>query len=245
MERKKNILIILLVLPYLYLAGQSNENIYQAYISSNMDLWKNTIDSLEKRPVTSLAEKLELINYQYGYTGWCIDQNKMNEANNMIERSEKLILILERRDFNLSMVYAYKAALIGFRIGIAPYKAPLIGMKSKEYAEKSMDINPENTMAIVQLGNICYYKPKLFGGSKKEAIVHYNSALKLMEAKPAELKNNWNYLNLLATIINAYLSLHEFNMAKQYCEKALSIEPSFDWVKNTLYPQTLKELNDE
>jgi tetratricopeptide (TPR) repeat protein len=220
-------------------------NIYKAYITGNMALWKSTLDSLENRPGKSSAEILELINYQYGYTGWCIDQKQIEEAENYINKTEKLIRHLEQKEYDLSMLFAYKAALIGFKIGISPYKAPFIGMKSQEYAEISMGLNAKNPMACIQLGNICYYKPKWFGGSKKEAIQHYQKALMLMETNPTDLLNNWNYLNLLAIIIHAQMELGQYSIAAHYCEKALALEPSFDWVKNILYPQTLKELKDE
>ena len=66
-----------------------------------------------------------------------------------------------------------------------------------------------------------------------------------MEKNQALLKNNWNFLNLLATIINAYYEIGNYGKAKQYCIKTLEIEPNFDWVKNVLYPKTLKKLENE
>lgn len=53
---------------------------------------------------------------------------------------------------------------------------------------------------------------------------------------------NWNYLNLLATIINAYIELEQYQKAKYFCDKTLAIEPHFDWVKRILYPQVLKQI---
>ncbi len=245
MERKRYILLIICLWPCFYVIGQSDMNIYKAYITGNMALWKSTLDSLENRPGKSSAEMLELINYQYGYAGWCIDQKQIGEAENCIIKTEKLIRYLEQKEYDLSMLFAYKAALIGFKIGISPYKAPFIGMKSQEYAEISMGLNEANPMACIQLGNISYYKPKMFGGSKTEAMEYYQKALLLMEADPTHLVNNWNYLNLLATIIQAQIELGQYSIAAYYCEKALVKEPSFDWVKNELYPQTLKKLKDE
>lgn len=100
-----------------------------------------------------------------------------------------------------------------------------------------------NPLAYAQLGNIAFYTPKLFGGSKAEAMQHYAKALKLMQTNMQNLKNSWNYLNLLATIINAHMELEQYKMAKKYCLITLTFEPEFEWVKNKLYPEILKKLS--
>jgi len=245
MERKRNLLIGLFLIHFIGLFGQSNKNIYQAYITSNMGLWKSTIDSLERISHLTNAKKLDLLNYHYGYIGWCIDQNKSSEANKHVAKARHIIKQLENDKYNLSMLQAYHSALIGFEIGLSPYKAPFIGAKSQEYAEQSIAIDSANALGYEQLGHIYYYKPKLFGGSKNEAVKYYEKALKLMESKPSDLKSNWNYLNLLATIVKAYLETEQYDTAKNYSLKALHVEPEFDWIKNSLHPQILKKLSDE
>ena len=192
-----------------------------------------------KKPIIT---KLDLLNYQYGYIAWCISKEKTNEAEKYIDKSEKLIELLERQSYNLPMLYAYKAAFIGFELGISPYKAPFIGAKSLSYAQQSVGLDSLNAMAYVQLGNIAFYTPKMFGGSKPEAMQYYFKAIKIMQEEIESTKQNWNYLNLLATIINAYMDLEQYDMAKKYCIKTLSIEPEFDWIKNNLYPQILKKI---
>ena len=83
----------------------------------------------------------------------------------------------------------------------------------------------------------------MFGGSKGLALEHYLKAMKFMESSNDYKTNNWNYLNLLATIINAHIELNQYEEAKKYCIKTLAIEPGFDWVKNNLYPKLLKKSN--
>lgn len=241
MERKKYLLIVFFSFMLVPSFGQNNKTIYQAYISGNMVDWKNAMDSLEAIQSKTNKDKLDLINYQYGYIAWCIDKDKISEAEKYMKKSEELIMKLEQTKYNLSMLYAYKAAFIGFKIGISPYKAPFIGSESLNFAKQSVITDSTNALGYVQLGNIAYYTPNLFGGSKKEAMQHYKRALNLMERQPNKTYHNWNYLNLLATIINAFLELEQYKMAKYYCVKTLSVEPNFDWVINKLYPQVLKQ----
>lgn len=204
-----------------------------------MSAWKKYIDSYQ---ATTNSGKLEFINYLYGYIAYCIGQDNDDEAEKYLNKAENLLEELEGKQYKMSMVYAYKSAFVGFKIGLSPYKAPFIGQESISFAEKSLAIDANNYFAYVQLGNISFYRPAIFGGSKKNAIKYYLKALELMENNSNLLKFNWNYLNLLANIINAYKEIEEYELAKNYCLKTLAIEPEFEWVKNELYPEILKKI---
>lgn len=225
--------------------GQHNHSIYQAYITGNMVKWKFTIDSMETMQVKTDKDKLDLINYQYGYIAWCIDRKQTKDAEKYLAKAESLLNQLELKKYELSMVYAYRAAFIGFKIGISPYKAPFIGPESLNFARKSVITDPENAFGYVQLGNIAYYTPRMFGGNRNEAMQYYLKAVQIMEPLNPKGTENWNYLNLLATVINAYFDLEQYEQAKHYCSKTLSLEPRFRWVKNNLYPKVLKGLQNE
>jgi tetratricopeptide (TPR) repeat protein len=242
MERKKYLLITVVISICSLVFGQSNKAIYKAYAYGNMNKWKFSMDSVDVDKKKTNKDLLDLVNYQYGYIAWCIGNEKTDEAERYLKKATDNIEKLERQKYNLSMLYSYKAAFIGFEIGMAPYKAPFIGSKSLDYAKKSVSLDPLNPLGYFQLGNIAYYTPKIFGGSKNDAMEHYLKALKLMETNREYILNNWNYLNLLATIIKAYLELNEYEAAKKYCLKTLALEPGFDWVKNNLYPQVLKKM---
>lgn len=243
MERTKYLFIIAFILFSLAATGQNNKTIYNAYIRGDMDTWKYAIDSIETKEPKTNREILDLINYQYGYIAWCISKEKSREARKYINKAEKLIETLDKQNYNSSYIYAYRAAFVGFEIGLATYKAPFIGPQSLLYANQSVATDTLNPLAYAQLGNIAFYTPKLFGGSKAEAMQHYAKALKLMQTNTQNLKNSWNYLNLLATIINAHMELEQYKMAKKYCLITLTFEPEFEWVKNKLYPEILKKLS--
>lgn len=237
MERTKYLLIILTVFLSFNALGQNNKAIYQAYISGDMGKWKHTMDSIAATRPNTNPGKLELVNYQYGYIGWCIENHKTSEAKSYMEKLEQLIGFLEQQKYELSKLYAYRAALIGYQIGIAPYKAPFIGSESLAYAKQSLHTDSLNSLGHNQLGNIAYHTPKLLGGSKQKALQHYLKALKIWESQKQDIKHNWNYLNLIATIIKTYFELGQYEQAKKYCTKALKIEPKFDWVKNKMCPE--------
>lgn len=242
MEGKKYILILSLAILSCCVLGQTNKSIYNAYVSGNMTKWKDAMDSIEALKQKNDNVVLDLINYQYGYIAWCIGKNKANEAKKYLNKATDNLEKLQQKKYNESMLYAYKAAFVGFEIGLAKYKAPLIGMKSLEYAKKSVSFDASNAFGYMQLGNIYFYMPKMFGGSKSLALEQYLKAMKFMESSNDYKTSNWNYLNVLATIINAYIELNQYEEAKRYCKKTLAIEPGFDWVKNNLYPKVLKKV---
>ena len=243
MERKKYlILLILLLFGFLSIYASNKTEIYKAYISNDMNLWKKTIDEMNQQKSKSNDFRLELINYQYGYIAWCIGNKKYKIAETYIELGEKSIHILEKTGSYASSVNAYNSAFYGYRIGLNLLKAPFFGPKSVECAKLSIKQDTNSPYGYIQYANSQFYMPSVFGGSKKIALDYYTKAKNLMERNPNEAIEDWNYLSLLSMIAKTYTALKDFNQAKLYYEKILKIEPDFLWVKNELYPELLKKI---
>ncbi|MBN2522033.1 MAG: hypothetical protein JXB24_02115, partial [Bacteroidales bacterium] len=206
MERAKHKLILFLVLLACFsdISANIRSEIYNAYVNNRMDIWKNVIDRLEADKLKSSEQIIELVNYQYGYIGYCIGFKKKEEAKKYLELAEKNIEVLNARNYDPSTIHAYKCAFYGFRIGLNKITAPVNGLKSMEHARSALDLNRENYFAHIQYGNIQFYMPKTFGGSKKEGIGYFLKAKDLLERDPANLVENWNYLSLLVIIGQSY-----------------------------------------
>jgi len=244
MERKKYlILTILLLFVFLSIYASNKTEIYKAYISNDMNLWKKTIDEMDQHKSKSNDFRLELLNYQYGYIAWCIGNKKSEIAETYIELGEKNIQLLEKTGSYASTINAYKSAFYGYRIGLNLLKAPFIGPKSVECAKLSIKQDPNNPYGYIQYANSQFYMPAVFGGSKKIALDFYTKAKKLLERNHQMVIEDWNYLSLLSMIAKTHTELKDFNQAKLYYEKILKIEPDFLWVKNELYPELLKKQN--
>jgi tetratricopeptide (TPR) repeat protein len=241
-SRYKLIFFILLCFSLNIRASEKSE-IYSAYVTGNMTKWKNIIDRMDKVRNRDDKYLLELTNYQYGYIAWCIGNKNSDEARKYLELADKNLSILGKEPGNLSLVNSYKAAFYGYRIGLNRLLAPFLGPKSIECAKLAIKLDDENPLAFVQYGNIQFYMPQVFGGSKKEALEYYLKALKLMEADEEYLNDNWNYLSLLTVIAQSYSYLDDFQSSLSYLEKILEIEPAFAYVKDELYPGVLKKIN--
>ncbi len=245
MERTKHIIIFLsLILITFKLNASYRSEIYNAYITNKMEKWKSVIDRMDLIENKSNELLLELINYQYGYIGYCIGFNKKSEAKKYLNLAEQNIEILEKRNFDLSVINSYKCAFYGFRIGLNKLFAPINGLKSLEYGRSAIKHDKNNYFAWIQYGNIQFYMPAAFGGSKKEGIEYFIKAKELLEKKPDDLDENWNYLSLMVLIGQSYTYINDLDSAKAVYENILRIEPDFLYVKNELYPDLLKNMNN-
>lgn len=223
--------------------AQSYKNrIYNAYIGNNMSKWKSIIDEMENGKQAGKNFLSELVNYQYGYIGYCLGNEYSDEAEKYLELAEANLRKLEKTGADAATISAYKSAFYGYRIGLSKMKAPFLGPKSVKYSKLAMEQDPQNPMGYVQFGNSQFYMPPIFGGSKQEAVEHFKKAEQLMESKPTEIENDWNYLSLLALIGQSYLIMEDYKNSKTYYAKALKTEPGFLWVKEGLMPELEKKM---
>ena len=182
MERKKYFIVLLAILLGFSVARASHKSdIYAAYIGNNMSLWQKVIDEMNQQKVKSNDFRLELLNYQYGYIAWCIDNKKKELAQQYIQLGDANIAVLEKSGHIPSLVNSYKSAFYGYKIGLNVLKAPFIGPKSVDCAKLAMKQDDKNPYGFIQYANAQYYMPAAFGGSKQEALKYYIKAEKLME----------------------------------------------------------------
>jgi len=225
--------------------ASNRSDIYSAYINNNMDRWKAVIDKMESAENKSNDFILELINYQYGYIGYCIGFDKKSEARSYLSLAQKNLDILEKNNFKPGVVHAYKSAFYGFRIGLNPVSAPVNGLRSIDHAREAVKLDPKNYLGYVQQGNIQFYMPSTFGGSKKEALAHYLKAREILEKDGSMAAGNWNYMSLLIVIGQTYTYLKDYDKARETFDYILKMEPQFLYVSEDLYPKLLQKIEDE
>lgn len=233
-----------MILIAVKLNASYRSEVYYAYINNRMENWKSVIDRMNL--IENKSDELlhELVNYQYGYIGYCIGFNKKSEAKKYLDLAEKNIGFLAKNNYDLSVINAYKCAFYGFRIGLNKISAPINGLKSLEHGRTALELDKNNYFAWIQYGNIQFYMPAAFGGSKKEGIEYFFKAKELLEKNPDNLVENWNYLSIMVLIGQSYTYINELNSALAIYEDILRLEPDFLYVKNELYPDLLKNMNE-
>jgi len=245
MERAKCFLIILLFYCIPLNAQKDYKTvIYNAYINNNMSKWKSEIDEMQAWKSKTNEFILELINYQYGYIAWSIAKDKTDDAETYLALAMENLEYLEKLNYKLSYINSYKSAFYGFKIGLAWYKAPILGPESIIFSKTAIETDKSNPYGYIQYANAQYYMPEIFGGSKTLAIEYYKKAQVIMEKNKYYTHKNWNYLSLLTTIAQAFTGNMNYYLAKEYYEKIIQLEPNYTWVKNELYPELLKKIKN-
>ena len=242
MVRSKYLILITCCLICFSIKASYKQDIYNSFISNNMQKWHEVITEMSAVPTKSSEFRFELVNYQYGYIAWCIDMKKEKEAESVLKSAEHNLMILETDKRNESMIQAYKSAFYGYKIGLNKFTATTNGPKSVESVKKALLLDPSNAFAYCQYGNIEYYMPVIFGGSKITALKYYLKSNELIEKNMKSAIGDWNYLYVLTSIAESFYGLNNMAMAKYYCDKIIAIEPNYLWIRNTLYPKIKNKL---
>ncbi|NCC45817.1 MAG: hypothetical protein EOM16_02120 [Bacteroidia bacterium] len=254
MERKehlpmKTFICFVVAVSFLVSAGGLNAKdykprIYSSYINGNMAEWERVVKemglSFEKSPANYLSKK-ELVGYYYGLTGYLVSQKEKKRAAVYVAKGDAIIESVLSSDPDNALFLAYKAAFMGFKIGINNLRAMTLGMKSADLSSRAFYLDSANAQVVSERANVLFYSPSFAGGNKKEAMRLYGKAIELIE-KNGDTLQNWFYLSLLTNM--ARLEEQENNLLKALSlyKKILAIEPRYKWVRNELLPSLQSRL---
>lgn len=236
----KHSLILFLLFILLQTGAQDHRSaIYHAYLYEEMDKWKEIMEEMEAEYQGSSDMDLlyDLLEAEYGYTAWLVADKRKKEAAIYLERASEHMALLIEKGHGDARVYAMKGAFHGFNVMLEPQKAPSLGRMAMEASERAMELNPTEAQVWLEKANMDYYRPAIFGGSKRRAVPLYEKAIDLFESTPSGTRENWLYMNCLAGLGIAYEKTGKKEEAGIVYRKILSLEPSFKWVKEELYPQ--------
>ena len=219
-------------------AQEYREELYLAYIHDRMDRWKELMDQmeLEYRRSSSPDILYTLLEAEYGYTGWLVEEKQKSEAEELLRKAEVHMVRLTELGLDDARVYSLKGAFYGFQILLEPARAPKLGRLSMEANDKAMELDQEEPQVWLEKANMEYFRPPVFGGSKRNAVPMYEKAVDLFESSPELIRQNWVYMNCLASLGIAYENTRKYSEAGSMYRKILNLEPSFERVKDELYP---------
>jgi tetratricopeptide (TPR) repeat protein len=241
-------ILILLYIGMVNLAAQQSyrQQTYQYYLADKISDWEKVIEEM-KNSQTSLTreEKIDLVCYYYGYIGWTIGEGKNKQAKKDLEVAEEILEKLQDKNPEIPELYAFKGAFIGYKITMNSIRAVILGPESMKNINHAIDIGPDRPQPWIEKGNALFYMPKMFGGSKEEALEAYNKAVQIMEKDPGMIEDNWMYLNVLLILGQGYETIGQYENARTTYEKTLRHEPGFKTLKDEVYPAFLKKWEPE
>jgi tetratricopeptide (TPR) repeat protein len=240
-EMKRAVLIPLMFVLALSTNGQGridyNKRLYQSYIHDQMHLWKGIISEMgaEYEMKNDKALLYDLCFAYYGYIGYLISQENEKAAKAELEDAMKKTEELDRVFDGRHDVLALQGALLGYRIVLSKFTAMYLGPRSMKYIKTAYESRDIYFNCNVEMGNMLFYTPKILGGSKTEAIQHYEKAVDILETSKLKADHNWIYMNTVLLLANAYNENGRQDLACKLYWQLLKYEPAADWIRKDLY----------
>ena len=218
---------------------------FLAYSMNSITLWKDIVKNLENQFKESNNDSImafKLARAQYGLLTACIGNQDETTFNEFFDKTEENIKNLLKSYPQWSALYAMQAGVYSLKMAFDPGKGRFLGPKSGKIIEKAIKCNEYEPTAWVQKAGSKLHTPKQYGGSITEAINCYNKAIELFEQNDSMLVNNWQYVNSIIWLGNAYNTAEQYENALKTFEKALKIAPDHGWVKYDLYPKAKSKI---
>lgn len=210
------------------------ERFYEYFVSGRMDLWEKELDGLKQEYTISksLITLQQIVKAQYGLIGYYVGIEEKRKAAGELEIAHKNVDLLLEKLPNEKYLLAYKGALFGFEMGIAPWKVLYYGPKSQEYILKAIALAETDPESNFEYANMRFWAPAMFGGNKDEALIYYKKTINLIEEK--NQIQDWYYLWVLTAYANALKEIGGKEAARPAYAKLLQIEPRYKWIKEEL-----------
>ena len=214
------------------------QQFYTAYVANSKPAWKISLAQLENNKAKSL--QLMLAKGFYGAAGTAMGNQYEDLTEAMLDKAEAVAKKILAKDKKSPEANALLSVVYGLKIGLSPMKGMYLGGKSSSAAKKGIELAPENAFTNYVMGSYLFYTPSMFGGDAKACLKYLEKSKGIYEKETQT--QNWEYMNLLTLLGQAYHNQKDYAKAKAIYETALQIAPNFGYVKMYLLPLTEKAI---
>ncbi|MEL7533727.1 MAG: tetratricopeptide repeat protein [Bacteroidota bacterium] len=213
--------------------------IYQSYIQNDIASWEKALTGLEDfvNGNPNKAGLYELGLAQYGLIGFYRELGKRETAISLMNQAENTVDKMLELNENWAIANCLKGGLLGLETEFYPAKIVYLGPRALSYYDDGKELGPSSPEVCVELGNLAYHAPEMFGGDKMEAVQYFQKAIRLFDANPSLKKNNWLYLHAYAWLGRSYVALGKKEDAKTTYNRLRAYEPGFTYLDRVLLPE--------
>lgn len=132
--------------------------------------------------------------------------------------------------------HALMSSVLGRQI-VSDETAMSLSMRAGAQMRRAVELGPRNPRVKVLEGISAFHTPSMYGGGHDIALDRFLAAAALFEEDaPASPLPAWGRAEVYAWLGQTYVALRMPEEARTAYERALEIEPSYAWVRDTLLP---------
>jgi hypothetical protein len=208
--------------------------LYQHYLSNNTVQLEKLALAMEGDATVS---RIELLKTYYVLLNSTFASENEKLFNQFAKKADKLGAALLKEQPENAIAHALMASICGFKIAYAPMKGMFLGPKSQQHLGQALKHGEQEPLVWLINGISKFNTPEAWGGSLKEALASFEKAVTLFDCHDPNLKHNWAFLHALAWLGIAQAENGTQGAALKTWQRALTVEPQFQWVKESLLPE--------
>lgn len=212
---------------------------YAYYVKNDFQQWAQTLSKLEafvaRNPNRTHLYELSLA--QYGLLGYYRESKQTEKGVALLRKAEKTVDKMLALDEKWAFANCLKGAMLGLETEFYPAKVVYLGPRALAYYDDGRELASNQPDAYVELANLAYHAPAVFGGDKEEAVTYFKKAINLYDQKPALKQNNWQYLHSLAWLARSHMALGDKSAARETIDKLRRYAPNFHFLNSVLVPE--------
>lgn len=212
-------------------AQNTDQTSYTAFLLNSEALWERASEQAKDPWQKALA--------LYGLLNGTMATQNEKLFDKYLEDTFALLEELETQEVHKANALALRSSVYGFIMGYSPWKGMYYGPKSSAAIEQALKLTESSGIVWMVKGNSLFYTPETFGGNKIEAENALEKSVRQFELA-GDTTNNWLYLNAMAALGKTYHANGKKAKAIDTYQKALLVEPGFNWVSKVLLPQAKK-----
>lgn len=194
--------------------------------------------ALARRAVTAFPEN-GLVHHYLGYALYRVATLRFaadpdGALATLFEAESSLLRSIELEPVPES--HALMSSVLGRQI-VSDATAMSLSMRAGAEMRRAVEMGPRNPRVKVLEGISAFHTPSMYGGGHDIALDRFLAAAALFEEDaPESPLPAWGRAEVYAWLGQTYVALRMPEEARAAYERALEIEPSYAWVRDTLLP---------
>lgn len=226
---RTGLFLLLLVSSGVCFAQFPDSQLYQAYLQRDMDTWERYILSVDTA-TAGIAERVRLLNYQYGYVAYSLSQEQPDAARFLNMFRDNLAALHGR--IPESAYLAYLSGLYSYELSMNRWQFAKYSRKIFSSINRAVQLDPDDPLAQTMKGNTEFYNPM---GSKSAALRCYLKADSIYHTQP-QSAYLWNVRAVQVTIVQCLEKTGQRQAAIRKCRELLQEEPDFRYIRDECLP---------